>query len=292
MLLAPILLLVTIALLSGVVKSNASICKQFGAHFPSHSNSISLNSRHGQLDEHISPPILPIPKSIMKMQNILLPVSSSSMYQLLSLRAGSTKYKIAEKSEKSVVSLSPMDTERKNLLRLSRFIYLTYYASMGALMPYLPVYYHSLGHGGQAIGLLGAVKPLTTFVVAPIWGLISDISSSPVTVLQFTFVSSLILQLMIPLKNDVKYLVGAVFLTALINAPVKSLIDSTNIKAIQQGYVKKEKKTQLCHLGHYKVISVPDETNDIKLKDTTDSLWNIYSTLTVDVSYLEAHLDI
>ena len=71
-----------------------------------------------------------------------------------------------------------------------------------------------------------------------------------------------------------------------------TLTQYTNIKAIQQGYVKKEKKTQLCHLGHYKVISVPDETNDIKLKDTTDSLWNIYSTLTVDVSYLEAHLDI
>lgn len=52
------------------------------------------------------------------------------------------------------------------LLQSMRLLYLTYYASLGALMPYLPVYFHSLGHPGSSIGLLGAVKPLTTFLVA------------------------------------------------------------------------------------------------------------------------------
>jgi Major Facilitator Superfamily. len=112
------------------------------------------------------------------------------------------------------------------LLFLIKLLFITYYGSLGALMPYLPVYYHSLGHSGQAIGLLGAVKPLTTFIVAPLWGIISDYTQKPTFVLQLTFLTSLVLQLMLPLRDNVNYLVGMVFITALFNAPVKSLIDS------------------------------------------------------------------
>lgn len=112
------------------------------------------------------------------------------------------------------------------LLNLFRLIYITFYASLGALMPYLPVYYHSLGHSGEAIGLLGAVKPLTTFLVAPIWGIISDYIQSPNLILQLTFVTSFMLQSFLPFRDDVKFLVWVVFITALFNAPVKSLIDS------------------------------------------------------------------
>jgi len=112
------------------------------------------------------------------------------------------------------------------LLNLFRLVYITFYASLGALMPYLPVYYHSLGHSGQAIGLLGAVKPITTFLVAPIWGIVSDYIQNPNLILQLTFVTSFIFQSLLPLKNDVKFLVWIVFITALFNAPVKSLIDS------------------------------------------------------------------
>lgn len=32
---------------------------------------------------------------------------------------------------------------------LIQLLFLTYYGSLGSLLPYLPVYYHSLGHGGE-----------------------------------------------------------------------------------------------------------------------------------------------
>uniref|UniRef100_A0A7S3VB90 Major facilitator superfamily (MFS) profile domain-containing protein n=1 Tax=Chaetoceros debilis TaxID=122233 RepID=A0A7S3VB90_9STRA len=112
------------------------------------------------------------------------------------------------------------------LLLMIKILFITYYGSLGALMPYLPVYYHSLGHSGQSIGLLGAVKPLTTFFVAPLWGIISDYTENPSLILQLTFIMSMGLQLLLPLKDNVNYLVTMVFLTALFNAPVKSLIDS------------------------------------------------------------------
>ena len=110
-----------------------------------------------------------------------------------------------------------------------RRLYLTYYASQGALMPYFPVYFHSLGHAGSAIGILGAVKPLTTFLVAPLWGVLSDGSDSHVSILQFTFVSSLLFQTLVGgggRRPSLRYLAATVFAASVLNAPVKSLIDS------------------------------------------------------------------
>ncbi|OEU12306.1 MFS general substrate transporter, partial [Fragilariopsis cylindrus CCMP1102] len=119
------------------------------------------------------------------------------------------------------------------LLILIRILFFTYYASLGSLLPYLPVYYHSLGHGGQIIGMLGAIKPFTTFLVAPLWGVISDQSGSPFRVLYFTFLISLVGQLLVSWRHDPSWIMYMVFITALFNAPVKSLLDSmvmANIK--------------------------------------------------------------
>ena len=112
------------------------------------------------------------------------------------------------------------------ILMLIRLLFVTYYGSLGSLLPYLPVYYHSLGHGGQIIGLLGAIKPFTTFLVAPFWGIVSDQTGSPFAVLYFTFLVSLIGQLLVAWKHNPTYIMTMVFITAFFNAPVKSLLDS------------------------------------------------------------------
>ena len=130
--------------------------------------------------------------------------------------------------------------EDPRVLFLIRVLFLTYYGSLGALLPYLPVYYHSLGHGGQIIGLLGAVKPFTTFLVAPLWGLIADETQRPFTILKVTFIMSVTLQLLVGARHDAFYLSIMVFLTALFNAPVKSLIDTMVMENIhdQSSYGK------------------------------------------------------
>jgi predicted MFS family arabinose efflux permease len=109
---------------------------------------------------------------------------------------------------------------------LIQLLFLTYYASLGSLLPYLPVYYHHLGHGGSVIGMLGAVKPFTTFIVAPLWGLIADQTQNPFLILQVTFLVSLAAQLLTSFRHDAYFLSFMAFVTALFNAPVKSLIDS------------------------------------------------------------------
>ncbi|KAL9181103.1 hypothetical protein ACHAXT_009908 [Thalassiosira profunda] len=127
---------------------------------------------------------------------------------------------------KATEAPAPSDRASKSVLQAMRLLYLTYYGSLGALMPYLPVYFHSLGHPGSSIGLLGAVKPLTTFLVAPLWGILSDQSDNHVWTLQFTFLTSLAFQLLVGMNSSFRYLVVTVFAAAVLNAPVKSLIDS------------------------------------------------------------------
>ena len=125
------------------------------------------------------------------------------------------------------VTKTAEEIEHGRLLMLIRVLFLCFYGSLGSLMPYLPVYYQSLGHGGLIIGLLGSIKPLTTFFVAPVWGFLSDQSGeNKFNVLKITFMVSLLSQLVVPFRNDVKFLMTMVFITAIVNAPVKSLIDS------------------------------------------------------------------
>jgi MFS family permease len=55
-----------------------------------------------------------------------------------------------------------------------KVIYFTLFAGFGALMPYLPVFYHSEGLNETYIGLLGAVTPAMGFFAGPIWGVAAD----------------------------------------------------------------------------------------------------------------------
>lgn len=127
------------------------------------------------------------------------------------------------------------EDDPSNLLILIRVMFFAYYASLGSLLPYLPVYYHSLGHGGQVIGMLGAIKPFTTFLVAPLWGIISDQMGRPFTILYFTFLVSLVGQLAVSWRHDPFWIMSMVFITAFFNAPVKSLIDSMVMSNIKNG---------------------------------------------------------
>lgn len=52
--------------------------------------------------------------------------------------------------------------------------YVAYFGAVGALFPYLPVYYDSIGLDLAAIGLLSALSAATQLVAAPVWGALND----------------------------------------------------------------------------------------------------------------------
>jgi len=94
------------------------------------------------------------------------------------------------------------------------------------------VYYHSMGLSGETIGLLGAVNPATTFLVAPLWGALADRSGGGKRILITTYATSVLARVCLSLRDDVKWLVGFVFISAVLNAPVKPLLDSAVMNII------------------------------------------------------------
>ena len=117
-------------------------------------------------------------------------------------------------------------SERKTLNQV-RLTFLFFYASLGSLFPYLPVYYHSLNLPGSWIGFLGAVNPLTTFLISPIWGAVADATGRHRSILLFTFAASLITRCSMVLSDRFWWLATAVFVTACLQAPVRPLLDSS-----------------------------------------------------------------
>lgn len=131
--------------------------------------------------------------------------------------------------------------------KLIRFLFLCYYSSLGCLLPYLPIYYHSLGFNGAHIGYLGAIKPLTTFLLAPLWGILSDnAKNSHSTILMVTFTVGLLCQLsMCIYDTSFVWLVSTVFLASIFNAPVKSLMDSMVMNTLPKDNKSDYGKTRL-----------------------------------------------
>jgi PPP family 3-phenylpropionic acid transporter len=56
----------------------------------------------------------------------------------------------------------------------ARAAFVTLYAAVGAMFPYLPVYYQSLGLRLDLIGLLGALSAAAALIGAPLWGAAAD----------------------------------------------------------------------------------------------------------------------
>ncbi|EKU20735.1 hypothetical protein NGA_0599300 [Nannochloropsis gaditana CCMP526] len=114
-----------------------------------------------------------------------------------------------------------------------KLLFLLFYGSLGAVMPYLPVYYHSLGLPDKQIGMLGAITPAVTFVVAPLWGALADQTGRHKDVLLFTFVASVVSRLLFIWRTTFGWLAILVFCTAVLNAPVRPLLDSSVLNLLE-----------------------------------------------------------
>lgn len=73
--------------------------------------------------------------------------------------------------------------------RLSAF-YFCYFATLGAMVPYWPVYLRDLGFSAQAIGLLTAIMMAARVVAPNLWGWLADHTSQRVRIVRFGAVMS------------------------------------------------------------------------------------------------------
>lgn len=128
---------------------------------------------------------------------------------------------ITEKNEQVNVN----DDEWRTLV-LIRVLYLAYYTADGFLLPFMPMYYESLGHRGAIGGLIGSITPFTSFLVGPFWGVLSDTLQAPYTILYTTITISVLGKVLVGMVNDPYVLMALVCVKAFFGAPVRSIVDS------------------------------------------------------------------
>ena len=64
-----------------------------------------------------------------------------------------------------------------NPLFWAKAFYFCFYAAGAALMPFLVLYYESLGLTGRQIGFLAGISPLIALVGGPLWGALADMTN-------------------------------------------------------------------------------------------------------------------
>jgi PPP family 3-phenylpropionic acid transporter len=75
------------------------------------------------------------------------------------------------------------DNDQRNLW-LIRLYFVFYFGGMGAIFPFITLFYVSNGLSGTEIGILNTLVALSCFVAAPIWGRFTDNARRPRVVLQ------------------------------------------------------------------------------------------------------------
>lgn len=113
-----------------------------------------------------------------------------------------------------------------------------FYATLGSCLPYLPLYFRYLGLNDHDVGLLGSITPAITFIVSPLWGGLADKTRRPKLIMLITFITTIITRtcLIFDYTNNIKMIsiVLVVILTAVLNAPVKPLMDNTVMDLLKE----------------------------------------------------------
>lgn len=102
-------------------------------------------------------------------------------------------------------------------------------AAVGALGPFLSLYYRRLGLSGAEIGVLGALPPLAVALLAPFWGALADARSVHRAILRAAFVLPALAALAVAIVGDRAtfwVLLGLVGLMAVGSSPTFGLTDA------------------------------------------------------------------
>lgn len=106
-------------------------------------------------------------------------------------------------------------------------VYFLFYAAWAALVPFLPLFYKSLGFSGGQIGLLTSITPLVTLVGAPVWGGIADASRRHRVVLLGTMAGAIATVAVLTQMRAFAWLALSVGAYAFFNSTVIPLVDNS-----------------------------------------------------------------
>ena len=109
--------------------------------------------------------------------------------------------------------------------------FVTLFAAVGALFPFIPVYYSSLGISLDGIGLLGALSAASAAIGSPLWGAAADRLGSSRAVLPIAALAAAVSATAVALVDPVIPLVVAVAALGFSMAGVAPILDARALEA-------------------------------------------------------------
>jgi len=110
---------------------------------------------------------------------------------------------------------------------LPKVYYFFAYGAMASLVPYLVIYYQSLGLSGSQIGLLTGIPTLMSLLSTPVWGGMADATSKKRLLLGVSILLSMTMVWILSFTTAFLWIALVVILYAFNSAPVMPLVDST-----------------------------------------------------------------
>jgi len=108
----------------------------------------------------------------------------------------------------------------------SKAFYFCFYAAAASLLPFLALYYESLGLSGRQIGFLVGISPLVNLVGAPLWGALADISRRHKLIWSITITGAITMALVLSQISFFLLLIPTVLVFALFASPIIPLADN------------------------------------------------------------------
>jgi MFS transporter, PPP family, 3-phenylpropionic acid transporter len=108
-------------------------------------------------------------------------------------------------------------------------MYLGYYMAIGALVPFINLYYERLGLTGGQIGLLAALPVLITASTAMMWGWLADAFEAHRTILRMALIIAPLSMVVLSFAQNFALLLALVAVYAFFFSAVLPLIDSAAI---------------------------------------------------------------
>jgi PPP family 3-phenylpropionic acid transporter len=111
----------------------------------------------------------------------------------------------------------------------ARAFYFCYFAAIGCYVPFINLYFQSIGLSGSAIGALAAMPPLILLVASPLWGALGDRFHVHRFLLPLATLGPVIPVLLMTRTESYSGLALLVLWAALFVAPIVPLIDSATL---------------------------------------------------------------
>lgn len=115
-----------------------------------------------------------------------------------------------------------------------RLYFALQFGGIGILMPYLALYFGSIGLSGGQIGSLLALLPLVSFLVQPLWGLLTDVYHLHRKVLVLACFGLALSMVGFALTTDFRLLLAVTVLHSLMRAPVSFLGNSLALEFLER----------------------------------------------------------